>query len=135
MVDQRPRRAYTNRTMSDDQFTELTLLMNSKFAEVHKKLDSVDGRLDAMDRKLDNHDSSFEKLFKRMDDGFSEVRAELATKASADQLNSVINLLDANIREHEKQEVERLAMGKQLERLDTWAHQLAEKTGVTLSYE
>lgn len=80
-------------------------------------------------------DDQFTRLFRRMEDGFTEIKADLATKASADQLNSVLNLLDANIREHEKQEQERAAMSRQLDRHERWAHELAQKSGVSLSYE
>jgi chorismate mutase len=80
-------------------------------------------------------DKQLAQLMHHLNERFDKVEAVLATKASADQLNSVMNLLDANIREHERQEQERAAMNSQLNRLDKWMHEIAEKTGVTLSYE
>jgi hypothetical protein len=91
--------------MTDTQFTTLLNLISAQ----NDKFDVIYSKFDAIDR-------SFERLARQMNDGFVEIKTELATKASIDQLNSVYNLLDANIREHEKQEVERAAMNHQLNR-------------------
>jgi hypothetical protein len=52
--------------------------------------------------------------------------------ATKDQVNAVYDLLDGNIREHEKQEQERIVMAHQLDQHDVWLHELAGKAGVEL---
>lgn len=67
--------------MTDLQFNTLINLIsgqNGKFDEIYAKFDAID--------------RSFEKLARQMNEGFAEIKAELATKASIDQLNSVYNL-------------------------------------------
>jgi hypothetical protein len=73
-------------------------------------------------------DRGFSTLSQRM--GSMELRIEtLATKR---QVNSVYDLLDKNISEHEKQEQERAAMSHQIDRLTRHVEQLAQHTGVRL---
>lgn len=67
--------------------------------------------------------------FAQVDARFDAAETHMATKQ---QVNAIYDLLDKNISEHEKQEVERAAMAHQLNQLDAWVHQLAERVGVDL---
>ena len=79
-------------------------------------------------------DDQFTQLFKAI----TEVKTELTnvkdTMATKEQLNAVYDLLDKNIKEHERQEQERGAMAAQLTRHDRQIEELAKDTGTTLSY-
>jgi len=73
----------------------------------------------------------FTRLFKYMEERFDRVDKRFDdTNARIDKIMSAI---DALAKRQEIDEEERLVMGHQLERLDTWVHQLAAKIGVELS--
>jgi DNA-binding transcriptional regulator/RsmH inhibitor MraZ len=74
------------------------------------------------------HDDQFIKLFKYMQDEFAKIHAELADKASRSQVETVHRLLDDNLNKRERDEQERLAMSRQLDRHKDWITQLADKT-------
>jgi hypothetical protein len=75
----------------------------------------------------------FTKLFKYIQEFRVEVNAKLDEKASASDMRTVLNLLDSIAKRQEISDDERLVMGHQLERLDRWTHELANKIGYTLS--
>ncbi len=80
-------------------------------------------------------DDQYDKLLKTvlvLADDIRAVRSEMATKI---QVEAVYDLLDKNNAEHQRQEIERAAMNGQLDRLDHWVHELADKTGTTLTYK
>jgi DNA-binding transcriptional regulator YbjK len=70
-----------------------------------------------------------------VDLGFAAIEKRFDDVATKDQLNAVYDLLDKNIHEHERQELERQAMVSQLARHGRWIEQLAEKIKITLHYE
>lgn len=56
------------------------------------------------------------------------------TMATKQQMSAVYDLFDRNLKEHEKQEMERLAMNRELRRHEHWIEQLASNTQTTLHY-
>jgi hypothetical protein len=78
-------------------------------------------------------EDQFTKLFKYMQDQFKQVNQKLDDKASASDMQMVLNLLDSIVKRQEISDDERLVMGHQLDRLDRWTHELAKKIGYTLS--
>jgi hypothetical protein len=76
-------------------------------------------------------DDQFTKLFKYIEEFRSDVNKRF------DETNGRIDrVMDAVLELAKRQEIndeERLVMGHQLDRLDAWVHQLADKIGVTLS--
>ena len=77
----------------------------------------------------------FTKLFKYMEKRFGELEAKMDTRfdETNNRIDKIISSLNTLAKRQEIDEEERLVMGHQLERLDQWVHQLAEKIGVKLS--
>ncbi|HEU5376146.1 MAG TPA: hypothetical protein VFV38_11945 [Ktedonobacteraceae bacterium] len=77
----------------------------------------------------------FTKLFNYMEKRFSELEAKLDTRFDAidKRIDHLINVIDNLAKRVEINDEERIVMAHQLERLDQWVHQLAEKIGVELS--
>jgi site-specific recombinase len=73
----------------------------------------------------------FTKLFKYMEERFDQIDKKF--EASDMRFDQVMGAIDALSKRQEINDEERLVMGHQLTRLDTWVHQLANKIGVTLS--
>jgi predicted transcriptional regulator len=83
-------------------------------------------------------DDQFDKIFSALTaikSKFAAIDQRFGTVATKKQMDAVYNLLDTNISEHQKQEQERAAMAAQLDRLERWVKEVADKTGVSLSYE
>ena len=78
-------------------------------------------------------EDQFTKLFKYMQGEFKLVNQKLDQKSSASDMQLVLNLLDSIVKRQEISDDERLVMGHQLDRLDRWTHELANKIGYTLS--
>jgi hypothetical protein len=76
-------------------------------------------------------DDQFTKLFKYMEKRFNGVDTRF--DEVNDRIDGVMNTLLELAKRQEINDEERLGMGHQLDRLDTWVHQLADKIGVTLS--
>jgi hypothetical protein len=81
------------------------------------------------DRLVAIMDEALGKLYVQLDSRLTAIGSNMATK---DQVNSVYNLLDQNIKEHEKQEQERVVMAYQLTRLEDWAGRTGKRTGIAL---
>ena len=75
----------------------------------------------------------FTKLFRYMEERFDRIDKALENKAEKLDVERILGALDALAKRQEIDEEERLVMGHQLERLDRWVHQLADKIGVQLS--
>lgn len=73
----------------------------------------------------------FTKLFKHMSERFDKVDAQFTKVAG--RFDSLEKLIDKVIKNQEIDEEERLVMGHQLDRLDRWTHELADKIGYKLS--
>src|SRR5258708_28193038 len=74
----------------------------------------------------------FTRLFNYMEKRFGELEAKMDTRfdETNNRIDRIISSLDALAKRHEIDEEERLVMWHQLERLDQWVHQLADKIGV-----
>ena len=73
----------------------------------------------------------FTRLFKYMEERFD--RVDKRFDETNNRIDRIISSLDALAKRQEIDEEERLVKGHQLERLDRWVHQLADKIGVELS--
>jgi hypothetical protein len=66
-------------------------------------------------------------------DGFDNIDKELDKKANKEDVNRLFNLMDKIAKQQEIDDDERLVMGHQLDRLDRWVHEVADKIGYKLS--
>ncbi|HJQ08431.1 MAG TPA: hypothetical protein VJ836_03030 [Candidatus Saccharimonadales bacterium] len=78
-------------------------------------------------------EDEFTRLFKYMSERFDKIDKALEEKASKDDMQHVLGLLDELAKRGEISDDERLVMGHQLERLDRWTHELARKIGYKLT--
>lgn len=67
-----------------------------------------------------------------MERRFEEVHKELQTKASAAQLDAILNAIDGINKRLDDDAQERAAMNSQLNRHDRWIHHLAHHTHAKL---
>jgi hypothetical protein len=79
-------------------------------------------------------DDQFTKLFKYMQENFAQVRAEMNTEFTKvrEDIDLLYRLVDADLKQRETDEQERLIMGHQLTRHEQWFDQLAKKTKTRL---
>ena len=68
-----------------------------------------------------------------MTERFDKIDKALEEKANKVDMQRVYDLLDKVIKQQEISNDERLVMGHQLERLDRWVHEVADKIGYTLT--
>ena len=78
-------------------------------------------------------EDEFTKLFKYMSKRFDKIDKLIENTATKDEMQKVLGLLDALAKRQEINDDERLVMGHQLDRLDRWTHELADKIGHTLT--
>ena len=78
-------------------------------------------------------EDEFTKLFKYMEKRFDRIDKVLEAKADKTDIERIFSALDTMAKRQEINDDERLVMGHQLDRLDAWVHQLADKIGVELS--
>lgn len=74
----------------------------------------------------------FDKLFKHMNKRFDTLDGAISKTASSKDMDIVLNTLDSMAKQLEITDDKRLVMGHQLERLDRWTHELAQKIGYEL---
>jgi len=75
----------------------------------------------------------FTKLFQYMTERFDKIDKALEEKADKADMKRVFELLDKVIKQQEIDNDERLIMGHQLDRLDRWVHEVADKIGYKLT--
>lgn len=78
-------------------------------------------------------EDEFTRLFKYMTERFDKVDKTLKEKASKADMQRVLGLLDALAKRLEISDEERLVMGHQLDRLNHWTQELADKIGYKLT--
>jgi hypothetical protein len=78
-------------------------------------------------------DTSLAQMMCKINLRFDKLDAKVDQKASKEDIDRLFNSVDAFAKRLEISDDERIVMSHQLERLDTWVHQLADKIGVTLS--
>ena len=86
---------------------------------------TTDQRFDKLDEQLDNIASIVVK-------GFDRIDKTLEAKADTKDIQQIYNLLDKIAKQQEIDNDERLVMGHQLDRLDRWVHEVADKIGYKL---
>lgn len=129
----------TSNTATKFDINKLEKQFSGNFEKIDQKFEKIDERFDAMDKKID------EKIDKAVEDlseiisGFANQVAEEFKKANK-RLNAVekkvdfiMSQLDAMSKKQELDDDERLVMGHQLDRMDIWIHELADKIGYKLS--
>ncbi len=84
------------------------------------------------DDRLDKIDQQLERITTVVVKGFDRIDKALETKASKEDMQRMLGLLDALAKRQEISDDERLVMGHQLDRLDRWTHELARKIGYEL---
>lgn len=75
------------------------------------------------------------KLFKYVEEMRGEMNArfdETATKKQVDDLTTTVDGLAGDIKDYHQ---EMLMLAHKVDRLERWIHEIAQKTGVKLSYE
>ena len=78
-------------------------------------------------------EGEFTRLFTYMAERFDKIDKALEEKAGNADMQRALGLLDELAKRVEISDDERLVMGHQLERLDRWTHELANKIGYELS--
>ncbi len=78
-------------------------------------------------------EDEFTKLFKYMQAEFRSIGKALEQTATKEEMQKVLGLLDALVKRQEINDDERLVIGHQLDRLDKWTHELADKIGHKLA--
>lgn len=73
----------------------------------------------------------FTRLFKYREERFDRIDQRFDN--TNERIDQIIGSVDALAKRQEINDEERLVMGHQLERLNQWVHQLADKIGVELS--
>lgn len=83
--------------------------------------------------RFDKIDATLDRLTTTMIKGFDHIDKELEKKADKEDLNRLYDLMDKISKQQEIDDEERLIMGHQLDRLDRWVHEVADKIGYKLS--
>ena len=83
--------------------------------------------------RLDKIDTQLEKIASVVVVGFDRIDKTLENKTDKTDMQRVYDLLDKIVKKQEISDDERLVMGHQLERLDRWVHEVADKIGYTLT--
>lgn len=83
---------------------------------------------EVVDKALDSHTL---KLFKYLEEEFrkTDQRSDKTDK----KIDLYANAIDAYAKQTEKYMQEMLALGRKVDRLEQWIHQIAQETGVKLS--
>jgi hypothetical protein len=71
--------------------------------------------------------SLLQTFMQQVDERFNVVEYE--HKEARKEISKVFDALDSLLKDHEITDDERLVMGHQLDRLDKWTHELADKIG------
>ena len=106
---------------------------------VNTRVDSGD-RFDKIDKQFEEMRGEFTSVYAQLDKlttivikGFDRIDRDLEKKADKKDLNRLYDLMDKISKKQEIDDDERLVMGHQLDRLDRWVHEVADKIGYKLS--
>lgn len=75
----------------------------------------------------------FTQLFKHMKRVESKLDLQLENMATKEDIRQIISRLDSIEKDLEISDAERLVMGHHLDRVDRWAHELADKINYKLT--
>ena len=76
----------------------------------------------------------FTKLFTYMQKEFKSINERLDNTASKQDLNRLVDVVDAYAKQADTYMQEMLALSHKVDRLERWINQIAEQTGVRLTY-
>jgi chromosome segregation ATPase len=106
--------------------------LKADIQKLDKKIDDSFSRLDKkIDNAFDDLTSLLRTFMEQVDDRFRRIEEE-QRQIRAD-INRLFDYMDKIAKKQEISDQERLVVGHQLERLDRWTHELANKIGYTLS--
>lgn len=77
----------------------------------------------------------FTKLFNYMENKFSVIEKRLDETATKKQLDDLTNTVDGIAKAMTEYHQEMLMLARKVDRMEQWIHEIAEKTGVKLSYQ
>lgn len=78
-------------------------------------------------------EDEFTKLFQYMTERFDKIDGQLENKATKKDVQEILAKFDSIEKQLEISEDERLVMGHQLDRLNRWTQELAQKIGYKLT--
>ena len=104
----------------DERFEKV----DKRFGKIDKQFEKIDRRFDVIEFRLDTHSKEFQEIHKRLDN-----------TATKQQVDSLIKTVDRFIKRLDDMEAENAARDHKIDRLEHWIEQIAEKTGVKLSYK
>jgi hypothetical protein len=111
----------------DAQFQEMREQFQKQGEQSQKQFKSIDKQFESVNKQLDRIATTVVKGFERND-------REHENMASRADMQRVLNLLDAMAKRQEISDEDRLVMGHQLDRVNGWVQDLADKIGYRLSY-
>jgi flagellin-like hook-associated protein FlgL len=94
---------------------------------------TADERFDKADAQLSEMNKQLDRIATAVLQGFERVDKKLEDKANKTDMQRVYDYLDKIIKQQEINDDERLVMGHQLERMDRWVPEVADKIGYTLA--
>jgi len=77
--------------------------------------------------------TSLAQMMGKINGRFDKLEVKLDQKADKEDIERLFGTVDSFAKRLEISDEERIVMSHQLDRLDAWVHQLADKIGVTLS--
>ena len=104
---------------------------SNRFDKIDQRFNSIDQRFNSIDQRLDKQDDYIESQFAAIQEQFLDFEQRMDEIKGI--LNDIRNWQDAISKQLEISEQERLIMGRQLDRLDAWCHELAGAIGHRLS--
>jgi chromosome segregation ATPase len=97
------------------------------------KISSLEDSIDAkITKAVDDLSEVIGQFSSRVDERFNKVEKDIAELKESH--NRLMDTLDAFLKRLDDIEVNNAARDRQLERLETWIKQVAQKTGVKLEY-
>jgi hypothetical protein len=78
-------------------------------------------------------DTSLAQIMGQVNGRFDKLEVKIDQRATKEDVERLFGAVDAFAKKIEISDEERIVMSHQLDRLDAWVHQLADKIGVSLS--
>jgi hypothetical protein len=114
-----------------DDIVELRAELKADSAELRAELKADSAELRAeLKESFSDITALLQTFMQQVDERF--IRVELEQKKMREEISRVFDFLDSVMKKQEISDDERLVMGHQLDRLDKWTHELANRIGYTL---
>ncbi len=88
---------------------------------------------DGTEKRFDKIDSQLDKIVSAVAKGFNDIDKALESKASSEDMQRILSLIDSFAKRLEISDDERLVMANQLTRLHDWVEKAAER--IDLKFE